>query len=317
VKSPTPQGPRRPSKSVQAEPALGTLLQALEGHSPPCPFCGDPYELTLCEIYPEDRSFQLDACCERARSCAIELLADPAREPEICRDLLDALGWSVCTGRRARSIYTTDWGHLEVDQGLHLTEIDWQQACTFIASYHAHNEPPAGWKFGFGVRNWQELVAVATVGRPTARLLDRPGNIEITRVCVNRERPRSLTKDACSMLYGAAARRARHLGFERILTYTRLDEPGTSLRAAGFRPIVISRGGSWHRARRPRARRPSNETPKVRWEKHFPENAGVNQSKDHPHCRQIALFPPLGKPARSRRALPDVAHIALAARRRP
>jgi hypothetical protein len=114
--------------------------------------------------------------------------------------------------------------------------------------------------------------------------------LEVTRVCTNRELPAALTKDACSMLYGAAARKARQQQFERVLTYTRLSEPGTSLRAAGFKPVAISRGGTWNRSHRPRAA-VADTGPKVRWERHFPENAGLQAARDPCHS-QLSLFDP-------------------------
>ncbi len=60
------------------------------------------------------------------------------------------------------------------------------------------------------------------------------------------------TKNACSMLYGAAWRAARALGWLRLVTYTLPEEGGASLRAAGWRCIGEAGGGSWSRANRPR-----------------------------------------------------------------
>lgn len=53
------------------------------------------------------------------------------------------------------------------------------------------------------------------------------------------------TPDACSFLYSAAARVARELGYERIVTYILDTEPGTSLRAAGWHKDAEIRGKSW------------------------------------------------------------------------
>ena len=46
------------------------------------------------------------------------------------------------------------------------------------------------------------------------------------------------TRNANSMLYGAARRAAFALGYDRLITYTQADESGASLRAAGFRVIA-------------------------------------------------------------------------------
>ena len=47
------------------------------------------------------------------------------------------------------------------------------------------------------------------------------------------------------MLYGAAWRVAKALGYCRLITYTEHPEPGTSLRAAGLRVVAErpARGG--------------------------------------------------------------------------
>ena len=52
------------------------------------------------------------------------------------------------------------------------------------------------------------------------------------------------TKNACSMLYSARACLA--MGYERIQTYILDHEPGTSLRASGWRLDGTSPGGDWN-----------------------------------------------------------------------
>jgi len=54
------------------------------------------------------------------------------------------------------------------------------------------------------------------------------------------------------MLYASAWRAARAMGYRRLITYTLAREPGTSLRAAGWRVIGAIRGRSWHCPSRPR-----------------------------------------------------------------
>lgn len=60
------------------------------------------------------------------------------------------------------------------------------------------------------------------------------------------------TKQACSMLYGAMCRAARALGYTEVWTYTLPEEPGTSLRAAGFVFVGMTDGGSHSRPSRQR-----------------------------------------------------------------
>lgn len=70
--------------------------------------------------------------------------------------------------------------------------------------------------------------------------------LEVTRLCTTGHR------NACSFLYGAAARAAFALGYARIGTYVLKSEPGTSLAAAGWKLIGETPGRSWSVQSRPR-----------------------------------------------------------------
>jgi len=93
------------------------------------------------------------------------------------------------------------------------------------------------------------IVGVVIVGRPVARMRDDGMTTEVTRLCTDG------TKNACSFLYGAAAKASFALGYTRIGTYILASEPGVSLTAAGWRMIGEAGGGSWHRSNRPRVDR--------------------------------------------------------------
>ena len=99
------------------------------------------------------------------------------------------------------------------------------------------------------MKNGDELIGVAMVGRPVARMIDATTTVEVNRVAVVDNK---LGEHACSMLYGAAAREAKKRGFARIITYTLETEPGASLRGAGWTIEAKTRGGSWNRAARSR-----------------------------------------------------------------
>jgi hypothetical protein len=129
---------------------------------------------------------------------------------------------------------------------LQLTPITYPEACAFIAQHHRHHLPPQGWKYGIGVAREQQIVGVITIGRPVARHLDNGLTLEVTRCCTDG------TTNAASMLYGAAWRAAKALGYTRLITYTLVEEPGTSLRAAGWKALYQTRGGSWSAPSRPR-----------------------------------------------------------------
>lgn len=143
---------------------------------------------------------------------------------------------------------------------LRLTPITWKKATRFVSQYHRHHGPPHGHKFSIAVEDQAgNLVGVAIVGRPLARRLDDGWTVELTRCCTLG------TPNACSMLYGAARRIAKEIGYRRIITYTLASEAGVSLKAAGWVPTTETRGGSWDRTARPRIDRHPT-MPKVRWE---------------------------------------------------
>lgn len=58
--------------------------------------------------------------------------------------------------------------------------------------------------------------------------------------------------NACSKLYGACAKAAKSMGARGLVTYTHADEPGTSLRAAGWVYGGMTGGGEWSREGRER-----------------------------------------------------------------
>jgi hypothetical protein len=123
---------------------------------------------------------------------------------------------------------------------LEIVPVSFRQAVAFIAEHHRHHKPPRGMKFCVGIAAGDELVGVATVGRPVARAYDDGRTLEVNRTCTTGER------NANSMLYGAAWRAAKALGYYRLITYTQAGESGASLRAAGWL-VVAERAprGSW------------------------------------------------------------------------
>lgn len=127
---------------------------------------------------------------------------------------------------------------------LSLTTIDLRDANAYVAQHHRHHKPVVGHKFSLGVLDGDRLCGVAIVGRPVARMRDDGATLEVTRLCTDG------TKNACSFLYGAAARACFALGYKRIGTYILASENGASLRASNWRMIGETKGGSWSRADR-------------------------------------------------------------------
>lgn len=130
---------------------------------------------------------------------------------------------------------------------LTISPINLAEANQFVVKHHRHHKPVPGAKFSVAVSDECGTVrGVAIVGRPVARMLDNGWTLEVNRCCTDGAR------NACSMLYGAAWRAARALGYRRLITYTLPEEGGSSLRAAGWRLLGIAGGGSWNRKIRPR-----------------------------------------------------------------
>jgi hypothetical protein len=84
------------------------------------------------------------------------------------------------------------------------------------------------------------------VGRPVARMLDDGLTLEVNRLCSDG------CPNACSALYGAAARTAKAMGYAEIKTYITEEEPGTSLLASGWEYEGPIRARSWNMPGRPR-----------------------------------------------------------------
>lgn len=143
---------------------------------------------------------------------------------------------------------------------LEIQPITFREARAFIDEHHRHHRPPQGHKFSIAVTDGIKVCGVVVIGRPIARMLDDKETAEVTRCCTDG------TKNACSMLYGAAWRAARAMGYKRIITYTLAEESGTSLLAAGWTKVSEVKGQTWSRPSRLRTdKHPTVD--KILWEK--------------------------------------------------
>ena len=128
---------------------------------------------------------------------------------------------------------------------IELTPVSLAEANAFVAEHHRHHKPVVGHKFSIGCTAGGQIAGVAIVGRPVSRYLDDGQTLEVNRLCTDG------TKNACSMLYAAAWRAARAMGYRKIITYTLDTENGASLRAAGWSCAGIAGGKRWTGSRRP------------------------------------------------------------------
>lgn len=244
-----------------------------------CMFCGEPEFVRILEVWG-GREFMLDACCPSMHEAAVDELND---DPKTAAKWLGNLGCGDdhgsdlevtlpelmrfepgCVGGLRRVIDHNS--QLQLDWNLQVVPVSWRAAKAFVRAHHRHCRPPAGWRFGAAVKNGPDVIAVAIVGRPVARLIDQHRIVEVNRLCVRQDLAPGLEWNACSLLYGWSAREAKKRGFERIITYTLESEAGTTLKAAGWTPNSHTRGATWDWS----GRRRLNPTPtvaKVRWER--------------------------------------------------
>lgn len=129
---------------------------------------------------------------------------------------------------------------------LSICPISLKAANEFVAQLHRHHKPVPGHKFSIAVSDGVRVRGVAIIGRPVARHADDGVTLEVNRLCTDGAR------NACSMLYAAAWRAAKAMGYQRMITYTLPEEGGASLRAAGWKFVGLTGGGSWSRGNRQR-----------------------------------------------------------------
>lgn len=136
--------------------------------------------------------------------------------------------------------------------------LELSQANEFVKELHRHHDPVHRDKFRVGAKKDGKLVGVVQVGRPVSRMLDDGKTLEVVRLATDG------TKDICSFLYSRAARIAKEMGYERIITYILCTENGTSLRACGWIKDGMTSGGHWSRPSRKR-NTTAPTIPKVRY----------------------------------------------------
>ena len=150
---------------------------------------------------------------------------------------------------------------------LSIVPISLKAANRIVSQWHRHHGPKNnGYRFALAVAKAGVICGVAIIGNPVAIGLQDGWTLEVNRTCTDG------TKNANSMLYGAAWRVARSLGFHRLITYILPEEGGASLRAAGWKCAGEYGGGSWDR---PGCGRPRTDKHplgvKLRWEVVTPE----------------------------------------------
>lgn len=122
-----------------------------------------------------------------------------------------------------------------------------KEAQAYINQYHRHHEASHRDKFRIAASDGNNILGVIQVGRPVSRVLDNGKTLEVLRLCTQGD------KDVCSFLYSRAARIAREMGYEKIITYILESESGISLKASGWELEADNVGGrDWNVPSRPR-----------------------------------------------------------------
>lgn len=136
-----------------------------------------------------------------------------------------------------------------------------KHANMLVMQWHRHHKAEQGQRFSIGCLNGCSLVGACIVGRPKARMTNQYTVVEVSRLVTDG------TRNACSILYAAAARAAQAMGFEKIQTFILENEPGISLIAAGWRFDGLTDGGDWNRPSRAGRRTDQPQCKKQRWVK--------------------------------------------------
>lgn len=158
---------------------------------------------------------------------------------------------------------TREQGKPEVKvSDVRLVPVSFTDACGFIKTWHRHHDAPVGHKFSIGAADQDDkLVGVIMVGRPVARHLDDRMTLEVNRSCTDG------TPNVNSMLYAAAWRAVKALGYRRLITYTQASESGSSLRAAGWVVVAeLPARSGWTAPSRPRDNKGVDHIPRTLWE---------------------------------------------------
>lgn len=153
--------------------------------------------------------------------------------------------------------------------GLRIKHVARKAARAFVAAHHSHHAAHLGELFALGAYTTEGLVAVVVAGRPVAPSLDDSETWEVTRLCCGPSAP----KYCASRLLGAIGRVAAAAGVDRLISYTRADEPGTYYLASNFAPCALVAGRAHTTGNRSQRWLPGMYVPssevvdRVRWER--------------------------------------------------
>ena len=138
-----------------------------------------------------------------------------------------------------------------------------KEANKFVNNHHRHHKPVVGHRFSIGLMIDTQLVGVAIVGRPVARMSDDGFTAELTRLATLGH------KNACSKLMGAVARICKEMGFIKVQTYILESELGSSVKASGWQMEAITKGRQWKHTDQKFRRTDQPKENKIRYAKYL------------------------------------------------
>lgn len=146
-----------------------------------------------------------------------------------------------------------------MSQHLFVRPISIAAANEYVELNHRHHGKKTGCRFAICcIDVGGEIHGVAICSNPVARNNDDGLTLEVSRLCTDG------TRNACSILYGAAARIAKDMGFRKIQTYILSSEDGASLRASGWQLEEDNVGspGDWSDISKSERQMKRNRTPR-------------------------------------------------------
>lgn len=143
--------------------------------------------------------------------------------------------------------------------------IKWPVSQEFVAKHHRHSEPLKRHRFSIGMYDAStkdiDLIGVVTVDNCSSAWSKHYDHAEIRRLCVLPNKP-----NLASKLLRLATDACVSMGMQKIVSYTRLHESGSTQKAAGyfcdqrdeergtFRWIYVPDGGKFREYREQKAR---------------------------------------------------------------
>lgn len=118
-----------------------------------------------------------------------------------------------------------------------------KQANKFVYNNHSHCPQVRGHLFSIGSFFNNNLIGVVVVSRPIARLNQKEGVAELTRICFIDH-----IKNSISFSLSRVFRILKLMGYSSVITYSLVSENSACLKASGFIITCGSCGGkSWHK----------------------------------------------------------------------